>query len=127
MKVAVVAGSAAVFALVVAAGPVVADDKALSAAEVKALFTNKTFDGHNEAKDKDFRVYAAPDGKHMVKYPNGKTREGTWRIDAQGNHCVTLKKETCGKLVSKGGGVYHKIADGTHIYTLKNFVDGNKL
>ena len=105
---------------------VMAEGKALSAIEIKKLFTDKTFDGHNEIRDKNYRAFSKADGK-MVHKNAKRTKEIPWEVTADGRHCVKFKANYCGTIVSMGNGVYHKMRDGTHINTLKNFVEGNKI
>ena len=108
--------------------PLYAGEKALSKEQAIALFKDKTFDGFNEKKEKNFRVYSSADGEHTVTWPSGKTKKGTWHIDDDGRHCVELSKMRCTQVFAVGGGVYHKKKDnGKHTHTLKNFVDGNQL
>ncbi|MGD8743102.1 MAG: hypothetical protein PVH46_06715 [Granulosicoccaceae bacterium] len=102
-------------------------EKVLSANEARALFSNKTFDGHNESKGKDFRVFSSADGVHNLQKSNGKRKQGEWRIDDEGHHCVSFGSEKCTQVIDVGGGVYHKVRNGEHTHTLKNFVDGNQL
>ena len=104
----------------------VAADVALSAEQVKALFSGKTFDGHNEIKGKDFQVYSAADGI-MIHKNRKRTKEASWEVGEDGQHCGILKRKICGKIVPVGNGVYHKMKDGEHTHTLKNFVEGNQL
>ena len=99
----------------------------LSADEAKALFSGKTFDGYNEIKGRSYRVYSDPSGT-MIHKNAKRTKEFAWEIDGEGRHCAIFSNgPRCGKIVSVGDGVYHKVSDGEHINTLKNFVDGNKL
>ena len=100
--------------------------EALSAEQVKALFTGKTFDGYNENKGKKFRAYSDADGT-MIHQNKKRTKEATWEVKSNGSHCGILKRRVCGKIVPVGDGVYHKIRGGEHTHTLKNFVEGNQL
>jgi len=104
-----------------------AEERTLSKEEAQALFSNKTFDGVNEIKGKNFKVYSSADGVHTLKKANGQTKEASWRIDNRGRHCVEFSREKCSKVVTEGDGVYKKISYGEHTHTLKNFVDGNQL
>jgi hypothetical protein len=104
----------------------------LSADEVKALVTDKTFDGLYLPKDKQFWVYEAPDGTHHVKRLSGKMdKNRTWFVNDEGQHCTTKKKwdgPRCSHVKDAGNGEYHKINnDGEHTHTLTNFRDGNQL
>jgi len=112
--------------LVFAPGYVMAEEKTLTADEVKNLFSGKTFDGHNEIRDKNYRAYSKADGK-MIHKNARRTKEVPWEVTSDGRHCVKFRQNYCGSIISMGNGVYHKMRDGTHINTLKNFVDGNKL
>lgn len=106
---------------------------ALSADEVKALFSGKTWDGVNESKGKEFKGYASPDGKQEVFVVHKqKIKNRYWYVKGDGTHCITknseFKKGKCAKIYSVGNGVYQKINEfGVHTHTLKNFVDGKHL
>lgn len=104
-------------------------NEALSAEEVKALFTNKTFDIHNVEKDKNLRGYDSDDGQHLVYIPwKDKTSARKWWVE--GNmHCTSHPKrgDSCKTLTPNGNGVYHGITDGKHTHTLSNFRNGNQL
>lgn len=110
------------------ATPSSAEERTLSQAEAQELFSDKTFDGHQVVKNKDFRVFSSSDGQHTVHFANGKVKTGTWEVDDEGRHCVTLRKKRCTKVVAVGDGVYHKKkANGKHTHTLSNFQAGNQL
>jgi hypothetical protein len=113
-------------ACVLASPAVNAEEKVLSAEEVRALFTGKTFDGFNENKGASYRVYSAADGTMLHKNAK-RTKEVKWEVDSMGRHCALFKNKKCGKIVSVGDGVYHKMKGDEHTHTLKNFVDGNQL
>lgn len=105
---------------------VMAEGKTLSAIEIKTLFSGKTFDGLNVAKDKRYTAFSKASG--MMVHRNAKrTKEVAWTITDDGKHCVKFKNNYCGTIVSMGGGVYHKMRDGSHINTLTNFRDGNDM
>ena len=105
---------------------VMAEGRALTGIEVKTLFSGKTFDGHNEIRDKNYRAFSKADG--MMVHKNAKrTKKVAWEVTADGRHCVKFKSNYCGSIISMGNGIYHKMRDGTHINTLKNFIEGNKL
>jgi len=116
----VIAFSSSLFVNSVVAG------EPLSADQVRALFSGKTFDGYNEIKDKKFRVYSNADGT-MIHQNAKRTKKVTWEVESDGSHCGILKRKVCGKIVPIGDGVYHKIKDGEHTHTLKNFVEGNQI
>lgn len=102
-------------------------EKRLTIDEVTALFKNKTYEVHKESKNKQYQVYSADDGTYSKKKKSGKIKRGTWKVDSKGRHCVEFKKEKCSKVIEVGNGIYHKITNGEHTHTLKNFVSGNKL
>ena len=67
-----------VLSAVFIAGPVAASEE-LTADEIKALFSNKTFDIHNVVKDKRLQAYDSADGKHIVYIPwKDKTSKRKW-------------------------------------------------
>ena len=101
----------------------------LTADEIKALFTNKTFDIHNVVKDKNLQGHANGDGEHFVYIPwKEKISERKWWID-EGQHCTSHPKrgDNCKKMKDMGNGVYQGYSDGEHTHTLSNFRDGNQL
>ena len=107
-----------------------AEEKILNKEEAIALFTDKTFDGYQEIKEKKFKVFSASDGAHTVVFESGKTIDRYWRINDDGEHCVSKRQGKggrCSVVKSVGNGVYHKITEGEHTHTLKNFVNGNQL
>ena len=107
-----------------------AEEKILNKEEAIALFTDKTFDGYQEIKKKNFKVFSASDGTHTVEFESGKTKYRYWRINDAGEHCISKREGKggrCSEVKSVGGGVYHKITEGEHTHTLKNFVSGNQL
>lgn len=106
--------------------PVLAE-KVLSADEVKALFTDVTFDGRNELKGKNFQMYFSESGAAIQKKGNGSTREGEWSVDGDGRHCVEFNRLSCAHVTDMGDGIYHKYPNGVHSHTLQNFRKGNDL
>ena len=101
--------------------------EALNAEEAKALFSGKTFNGLNIAKDREYRIYSDPGGEATFQTTT-KTKKATWEIKPDGIHCMHFKKKSvCGFIVPAGDGVYHKMIDGEHTNTLSNFVEGNQL
>jgi hypothetical protein len=111
--------------MVVCAGPAIAE-KQLTADEVKALFIGKTADGTNVIKDKNYRLYTKDDSTAIHKNRK-RTKEVSWKVTDDGKHCVQFRSLRCGYIVDMGDGVYHKVHDGEHINTLKNFRDGNHI
>ena len=107
-----------------------AEEKILNKEEAMALFKDKTFDGYQETKKKNFKVYSSQDGDHEVHFEGGKNISRFWRINEKGEHCVSKKKGKggrCSTVKSLGNGVYHKITNDEHTHTLRNFKDGNQL
>lgn len=101
----------------------------LDAGQVKALFSNKTFDAHNVAKGKDLKVFDSTDGKHLVYIPwKDKIAKRKWWLD-QNKHCTSHPKrgDSCKEIIKISEGTYHGITDGKHTHTLSNFRDGNQL
>ena len=104
-------------------------EKELSADEVKALFTNKTFDVRNETKGKDLKGYDSEDGTHLIYIPwKDKISKRKWWVE-DNMHCTSNPKrgDSCKIMKDMGGGIYHGITDGKHTHTLSNFTDGNQL
>ena len=98
----------------------------LGADEVKALFTNKTFDVHNVVKDKKVQGYDNDQGEHLIYIPwKDKISERKWWLE-ENKHCTSNKKrgDSCKLIKVAGDGVYHGITDGKHTHTLSNFRDG---
>jgi len=108
-------------------------DEFMSADQVKALMTNKTFDGIYLPKDKQFKVFEDADGTHNVYYPKKDklVNNREWKVNEKGQHCTTHPKwddYRCSHVKDAGNGEYHKINDdGEHTHTLTNFREGNKL
>lgn len=101
--------------------------KALTAEQVKALFTNKTFDGYNELKGVEFQVYSQDDGS-MIHKTAKRAVTVTWEVKPDGQHCAIFQVKTfCGYIIPVGNGVYHKVTDGKHTRTLKHFIEGNQI
>jgi hypothetical protein len=101
----------------------------LNADDVKALFTNKTFDIHNVINDKNLKGFDSADGVHLIYIPwKDKTSKRKWWIEGN-KHCTSHPKngDSCKDIINIGEGVYHGITDGKHTHTLSNFRDGNQL
>jgi len=109
---------------------------ALTAGEVRSLFSGKTVEGefregskkHSEPDGvstfyESFVMYFSEDG--AVRSIRGEIKKtGKWRVDEKGNHCVqwTGKKEACAPIV-KEGRVYkkYKKRGGSRIKWVKSF------
>jgi hypothetical protein len=104
-------------------------DEYLTADQIKALITNKTFDVHNVVKDKHLNVYDDKNGNHYVYIPwKDKTKTREWWIE-DNKHCTSHPKRgnSCKLLKDMGDGNYKGITNGEHTHTLSNFRDGNQL
>ena len=98
----------------------------LAADDVKALFTNKTFDINVVARDMNLQGYDSAEGEHLVYVPGkDKTVKRTWWQEGN-KHCVGHPKygDKCKLIKPVGNGVYHGITDGKHTHTLSNFREG---
>jgi len=101
-------------------------DEFLTEAEIKALFTNHSFDVRNEEKGKNLKGYDNDEGEHYIYIPwKKKTSERKWWTDGD-THCTSHPKrgDSCKKMKKAGDGVYHGITDGDHTHTLRNFRPG---
>ncbi len=101
----------------------------LNADDIKALFSNKTFDIHNVTNDKKLMAYDSAEGKHLVYIPwKDKTSKRKWWVE-DNKHCTSHPKrgDNCKLIKPVGEGVYHGISDGEHTHTLSNFREGNQL
>jgi len=103
-----------------------AEGKKLSADEVKKVFIGKTCDGYNPIRDKNYKLYTQDESTVLHQNPK-RTKERPWKVTDDGQHCVKFKKFRCGTIHDMGDGVYHKMRDGEHINTLKNFREGNDI
>jgi hypothetical protein len=101
----------------------------LSADDVKALFTNKTFDIHNVDKDKKLKGFDSAGGDHLdyISYKD-KTSKRKWWLEGN-KHCTSHPKlhDNCKNIINIGKGVYHGITKGKHTHILSNFREGNQL
>jgi len=112
----------------VLSGTALASDP-LNADDVKTLISNKTFDAHNVAKDKNLKVFDSTDGQHLVYIPwKDKTSERKWWLE-ENKHCTSHPKkgDSCKVIINMGNGIYHGITEGKHTHTLSNFRAGNQL
>ena len=58
----------------------------MSAAELRSLLIGNTASGQT-AYGEDWHSYPAPDGKFLVRLPNGETLVETWEITDDGQFC----------------------------------------
>lgn len=103
-----------------------AEGKKLTADEIKKLFIGKTCDGYNPIKDKNYKIFTKSESAMLHQNPK-RIKEVELEITGDGQHCVHFNSRRCGTIHDMGNGVYHKMNDGEHINTLKNFVEGNQL
>ena len=100
--------------------------EALNADDVKALFSNKTFDIIVVVRDIQLQAYDSDDGIHTVYLPwKDTTAERRWWIDGN-KYCTSHPRygDRCKVIKPIGNGVYHGLTEGEHTYTLSNFRDG---
>ena len=102
-------------------------ERKLGADEIKALFSGVTFEGYNELKEKQFKVFSKKGGKHILVKPNGKKKKMKWFVDEYGRHCVRKRKLKCAEVFDMGDGEYHKRMNGVHTHTLTNFRKGKHI
>ena len=94
----------------------------LSADAVKKLISGKTAHALSPTGNTP-KVYFAPDGK-LYRYIDSKLSEGTWRVEDDGTHCVSIAGG-CAKVVSNGDGTYDRITEkGVVIARWLSIVDG---
>jgi len=101
-------------------------DEFLTEAEIKALFTNHSFDIRNETKGKDLKGHADAEGRHYVYIPwKDRTSQRKWWTEGA-THCTSHPKrgDSCKQMKKMGNGVYQGITDGEHTHTLSNFRPG---
>jgi len=101
-------------------------DEFLTETEIKALFTNHSFDIRNETTGKELQGFDNDKGQHFIYIPwKKKTSKRKWWTDGAA-HCTSHPKrgDSCKKMKKIGDGVYHGITDGEHTHTLKNFRSG---
>jgi len=100
--------------------------KTLNADEVKALITGKTADAEQLIKGFKFKVYFNPNGDLNQLKEDGNKVDGSWQVDAQGQHCVNFGAgDQCATVVDNGDGSWTRInMAGKPVVNWKNFVDG---
>lgn len=104
-------------------------DEFLTEAEIKALFTNHSFDIRNEEKGKDLQGFDNDAGKHFIYVPwKDKISKRKWWTEGA-THCTSHPKrgDSCKQMKKAGNGVYHGITDGEHTHTLSNFRPGRDI
>lgn len=105
----------------------------MTADAVKTLFSGKTAKGTNLKKHISYQVYFAPSGQLKILMHNGGTRQGSWRVRDNGNHCVIVGNgdERCQRVRDNGDGTYTKVVvvgpKEVPIVILRDFSEGNQL
>jgi len=103
---------------------------ALTSAQIKEKFSNKTIDAVNHAKGgKSQLTYFSADGKITQKMPDGKMRAGTWRVSDKNQQCITWSgaKEVCSTLQARSDGGLDRIVGDKAVVTIQKMRDGNLL
>lgn len=103
-----------------AGGPLTAD-------QAKALIAGNSAAGFADALGKNYTAYYAPDGKLVQVLENGKRRQGTWKINDDGNFCTQFPSEParCTRVVQSGSEYQRVKDDGMVTNTWKKFYKGN--
>lgn len=111
---------------------VVLPDGALSASQVKSLFSGKSVASKQADENHDILYYFASSGE-VTEVHNGWQSVGTWSARDDGRLCVDLKgKSRDCRMIVREGGKYNQYAvklDGNHIFELTyfDFRNGNQL
>ncbi|MGM0594675.1 MAG: hypothetical protein ACQETD_09070 [Pseudomonadota bacterium] len=110
-----------------ATGPVGPEARRLSDAEIRGLFQGSSFILVGMKSGNELLAYAEGESCTM-RYVDGEvTKTVRWFV-RDGMHCCVRKgKEECGPIYDVGQGVYHKVTDGRHSHTMKQFSEGNRL
>ncbi|MBI3562767.1 MAG: hypothetical protein HY080_13730 [Gammaproteobacteria bacterium] len=118
---------ASLFALVVVSMPALAEDKMLSADELKKVIVGNTIHASMVNDGKTFKAYFDSRGKY-TRIQDGATTEGTYRISADGTQCVMFNNaETCAKIKDNGNNTYTRIENGVPKATWNKVVAGKDL
>lgn len=104
----------------------------LSAAEVHALFIDRTVNSVTINKNRESVSYYDPNGQ-VRQLRNGAHRDGLWRITKNGRICLQMEagEESC-RAIARQNGNYLKFVikqDGKHTPVVRylKFRDGNPL
>lgn len=102
----------------------------LSAAEVRALFVEHTVRSYNLKTKVSTWSYYRKDG-HLAQERFWEHRTGRWRITADGQICLNVKRESCRFIGRIGDRIYKYKPDSTGrlkaIIRYYDFVEGNTL
>lgn len=104
----------------------------LNSEEIKATFSNKTFDFKHLKNGKKRTWYTGTNGEWIVfKHETGKTqkRKGKWWA-GENEFCYKHPRngDTCNKIFKIEDGKYGVVIHtGKHIHTYSNFREGNQL
>ena len=106
----------------------------LSAEDVTALVSDKTFDGINLKQDYEYKAYASPDGKVTQVKNSGESKTGKWSVLPNGKQCIEwdgTDVRKCYHIRDNNDGSYTKVKIKgkkiTPILRWKNFTSGNNL
>jgi len=105
-------------------------DQAMTAAQLKEAFSNKTITAVNHNKgNKSQLTYFAADGKVTQKTTEGKLKQGTWRVSEPNQQCIAWEgqKEVCSTVTAKGDGTYQRTIGAKAAVTIQNMRTGNLL
>ena len=118
-----------------ASTPAVLAGDFLSADELRAAVTDKTFKGVHLKKDYSYVTFNGGDGIVTQIKDDGSKETGKWRVDDDGKHCVEWDgsgQEKCFPVKDNGDGSLTKTkvtGNGKQIPLLQwtDFKDGNQL
>jgi hypothetical protein len=100
----------------------------LTADQAKALIAGNSAAGFADALGKNYTAYYSTDGKLVQVLDNKKRRQGTWKVEDNGNFCTQFpsEPERCTKVVPSDNGEYVRMKDdGMVTNTWKKFYKGN--
>jgi hypothetical protein len=97
----------------------------LSAAALKALISGRTAHAEHLKRGFTFKAYFKENGEY-IRYKDGSTNEGNWRIEDDGSHCVDWGyNERCATMEDNGDGTYTRVLkNGKRIIRWNKLVDG---
>ena len=103
------------------------EGRALTGAEIEALFSDRTFTMIGMKTGNELVVYAGAE-QCTMRYVNGtRTKSQPWYVEGDHHCCMRKGEPACGPVYEVAPGVYHKFIDGRHSQTMKNFTPGNHL
>lgn len=106
----------------------------LSADDVTALVSGKTFDGIHLKNDYTYKAYASPDGTVRQVKSSGDSKTGKWSVKPDGKQCIEWDGTDvvkCFHIKDNGDGSYTKVKiKGDKVILLlrwSNFTEDNHL